>query len=216
MEPPFDQHMFVKRFMKGVFNIKPRLPRYSEIWDVSPVLNFIQSKTNLSLKELSYQLTFLLFILSGQRCQTVHLLALNNITISADKCTFYISQPIKKSRQGTHIPPVAYESYPVDPKLCVVTHIKDCIKRTETLRPPDCQQLLISFLKPHKPVSKETISRWCTQFLNTAGVNVKKFKAYSTRAVSTSHLAAHNIDIASILKTVGLTNVHFRLFIISN
>ena len=128
------------------------------------------------------------------------------MTISADKCTFYISQPVKQSRQGTHVPPVVYESYPVDPKLCVVTHIKDYIKRTETLRPLDCQQLLISFLKPLKPVSKQTVSRWCTQFLNIAGVNVKKFKAHSTRAASTSHLGAHNIDIASILKTVGWTN----------
>ena len=128
------------------------------------------------------------------------------MTISADKCTFHISQHVKQSRHGNHVPPVVYESYPVDPKLCVVSHIKDYIKRTEKLRPPDCQQLLISFLKPHKPVTKETISRWCRQFLNTAGVNVKKFKAHSTRAASTSHLAEHNIDIASILKTVGWSN----------
>lgn len=205
-EPPFGQHMLVKRFMKGVFEIKPSLPRYTEIWDVSPVLNFIRGRTTLSLKELSYQLTFLLLILSGQRCQTVHLLAINNMTMSENKCTFHISQNVKQSRPGNHIPPVVYESYPVDTKLCVVSHIRDYLKRTEPLRSPHCQQLLISFLRPYKPVTKDTISRWCKQFLNTAGVDVGKFKTHSTRAASTSHLAAHNIEISSILQAVGWSN----------
>ena len=141
------------------------------------------------------------------------------MTISGDKCTFHISQHVKQSRHGNQVPPVVYESYPVDPKpsRSVTSHIKDYIKRTEKLRPPDCQQLLISFLKHHKLVTKETISGWCTEFLYTAGVNVKKFKAHSTRAASTSHLAKHNIDTASILKTVGWSNERtFQAFIISD
>ena len=95
---------------------------------------------------------------------------------------------------------------PTDEKLCVVQHIIEYLQRTDRLRPPQCEQLLISLQKPHGPVSTETISRWCKLFLTSAGVDTNKFKAHSTRAASTSHLAAKNIEISSILKSVGWSN----------
>ena len=35
----FGHHSLVTRFLKGVFELRPALPRYKEIWDVSPVLS---------------------------------------------------------------------------------------------------------------------------------------------------------------------------------
>lgn len=208
-DPPFGQQPLVKRFMKGIFELRPSLPRYSDIWDISSVFNFIRNQPdvcNISFKELSYQLTFLLLILSGQRCQTIQLLAIDNLNVNDDQCIFYIGSNVKQTRPGTHVAPIVFNSYTHDKKLCIIQHIKEYLQRTEKKRPPTCKQLLISLLKPHRPVSTDTIARWCKQFLASAGVDTKKFKAHSTRAASTSHLASNNIEVSSILKAVGWSN----------
>ena len=205
-DPPFGQQALVKRFMKGIFELKPSAARYSDIWDINPVFNFIHRKPDLSsmtLKELTHQPTFLLLILSGQRCQTIHMLSIENMTLSETRCMFHINNHVKQSRPGTHLDPIIFNSYPTERKLCVVHHVKEYLNRTTKLRPKECKQLLISLQKPHGAVSKDTISRWCKQFLNSAGVDTGKFKSHSTRAASTSHLVANNVEISAILKSVG-------------
>ena len=39
----FGEHPLVTRFLKGIFELKPSLPRYSVIWDVGTVLKYLQS-----------------------------------------------------------------------------------------------------------------------------------------------------------------------------
>ena len=71
----FGQHKIVRRFMKGVFELKPVLPKYSHTWDVDTVLNVLECyapNDKLTLKELSHKLVMLLALLTGQRCQTIH------------------------------------------------------------------------------------------------------------------------------------------------
>ena len=65
------------------------------------------------------------------------------------------------------------------------------------------QQLLISYIKPSDPVSKDTISRWCKGVLGAAGVDVSKFKGHSTIAASTSHLAECDFKIQDIMSSAG-------------
>ena len=70
----FGTHPLVARFLKGVFQLKPSLPRYSSIWDVSVVLQHLRSlgpPTQLELKSLTKKTTMLLCLLTGQRCQTL-------------------------------------------------------------------------------------------------------------------------------------------------
>lgn len=57
----------------------------------------------------------------------------------------------------------------------------------------DCCQLLLSHDKPRGPSSKDTISRWYKNVLKSAGIDVSKFTAHSTRSVSTSFLVNANI-----------------------
>ena len=72
---PFGQLPIVRRFMKGIFELRPALPRYKSIWDLSVVFNYFRGRPSapeLSLKDLTLKLTFLLSLLSGQRCQTIN------------------------------------------------------------------------------------------------------------------------------------------------
>ena len=71
---PFGQLPIVRRFMKGPFELRPALPRYKSIWDLNFVFNCFRGRPaapELSLKELTLKLTFVLSFLSGQRYQTI-------------------------------------------------------------------------------------------------------------------------------------------------
>lgn len=174
--------------MKGIFELRPNLPRYNAIiWDVNTVFNYLRKQSpihELTLKDLTCQLTFLLLILSGKRGQTIHLLNLDNMVLSVDKCIFIIQEKVKQTRVGHHIRPITFEAYPPEPALCIIQHLKEYMERTKELRSPDCKKLLISYRKPHKAVSRETISRWCKTVLRLAGINTKEFGCHSTRAAS--------------------------------
>jgi len=169
------------------------------------VLNYFRKSASvsaLSLTELTLKLTFLLTLLSGQRCQTVKLFSINYMKLPDLKCTFVITEKVKQSRVGTHLKPVEFLAYPDEEKLCVVKHLQECIKQTHVLR-NDCHQLLLSHVKPHGPASKDTISRWCKNVLKSARIDVSKFTAHSTRSASTSFLAEKNVNIKDIMMSAG-------------
>ena len=63
------------QFLKGVFNLRPPVPRYKEVWDVSIALRFLKTPiSSLSLKNLSLKLVMLLSLVTAERGQTLHLL----------------------------------------------------------------------------------------------------------------------------------------------
>ena len=71
----FGEHPVVCRFLKGVFELRLSLSKYTEIWDVATVLEYLKTLSpakELSLKILTKKVTMLLCLLMGQRCQTVH------------------------------------------------------------------------------------------------------------------------------------------------
>ena len=100
--------------------------------------------------------------------------------LTTDKCIFQITDKVRQTRVGTHIPPLSFVAYPKDKKLCIIFHLQEYLKRTTHFR-KDSKQLLLSHVKPHGPVSEDTISRWCKSVLSSAGIDTSKFKGHSTR-----------------------------------
>ena len=134
--------------MKGIYELCPSFPKYTSVWDLKTVLNYFRS-----LKDLSLKVTFLLGLLSGQRCQTIHLLRTDHMEKSETKYVFPIYNKVKQTRPGKHIKPLEFIMYPNDGKLCVVTHLKEYINRTSQIR-NSCKQLLVSYIRPHGPVKR--------------------------------------------------------------
>ena len=135
----FGKHPMVKRLLKGVFEDKPFLPRYGKTWDLNVLLCFLRTLPEydmISLKELTYKLAVLVAILSGQRCQIIDALSIeeNCMSLEDDRCTFFISTLLKQSKPGTHLKPIELRAYPPDPKLCVVLCLKACLKVAASLR----------------------------------------------------------------------------------
>jgi hypothetical protein len=53
--------LMIKRFMKGVFNQRPALPRYQHIWDVNIVLEYLASLSPVNV--LSFYTLTLKFVM---------------------------------------------------------------------------------------------------------------------------------------------------------
>ena len=203
----FGKHPLVKRLLKGVFEEKPSLPPYKDIWDVNIVLKHLKNMCSnydaISLKDLTYKLVMLLAILTGQRCQTLHLLKIPHIQITNDACVFYIVDLVKQSKPGKHIPPITLQAYTKDRSLCVVTCLRRYLEVTQSLRHSSDDGLFISYLKPHKTVTRETLSRWLKSVLRDAGIDVSIYGAHSTRAASTSVVCARGLPIEDIMRSAG-------------
>ena len=63
-------HPLISKFMKGIYNQHPTLPRYVNIWDINALLAYFESlptNSELTLKCLTEKLTVLLLILSEQQ-----------------------------------------------------------------------------------------------------------------------------------------------------
>ena len=65
-----------------------------------------------------------------------------------------------------------------------LSYLSVYIERTTTIR--SSSKLFVSTVKPHGPVSKDTISRWVKASLRLAGIDTAVFKPHSTRAAATS------------------------------
>nr|CAH7749767.1 unnamed protein product [Callosobruchus chinensis] len=94
------QGLLLKRFFKGIYNLRPNQPKYDSIWDPSIVLDFIEKWNNdtLNLRDLTFKLTILLLLSTGQRVQTIANIEVFNIVNSSDGISIKIpllKNPIK-------------------------------------------------------------------------------------------------------------------------
>ncbi|XP_028392200.1 uncharacterized protein LOC114531256 [Dendronephthya gigantea] len=204
----FGDHPLVSRTMKGIFELRPALPRYSEIWDVNVVLNYLKNQgipAALSLKQLTLKLTMLLCLLTGQRCQTVHSMDIKYMQKMTDRYRITIQQKLKQTKSGKHIDPIELMAFDEDPGLCVVQHLDEYIERTAKLRDKHTQ-LLISYVKPHRSISKDTVARWVREVLKSSGINTDVYGAHSSRAASTSFCHRKGLDMVTIMKSAGWSN----------
>lgn len=193
--------------MKGVFEKRPSLPRNSVTWDTNIVLNYLKTlspEAELPLKMLTFKTVTLVALLSAQRAQTIHLLSMENMTVTSSSYKFRIAHPIKTTKPGKHIQEIEFAAYPEDRAICIVTTLDEYIKRTKALRDQQ-KTLFISFSKPHHVVSKSTISRWIKTTLKEAGIDMNIFTPHSTRAAATSKVE-NTVALETILKTAAWSN----------
>lgn len=203
---PVGSHPLVIRFMKGVFELRPSLPRHSTIWDVSIVLKFLElwyPPEELNMKHLTWKLVSLLLLATAQRCQTLNVLNLDNMTITDTSVSFRIVSLIKQSGPCRKQPNVSIPKIENE-KLCVYRTLLCYIDRTKEYR--SSSVLLLGLIKPYKPVAKSTIGKWVKYTLQQAGINTAVFGPHSTRAASTSKAVTSRVSLDTILNTAGWSN----------
>ena len=110
---PAGDHPLVRRFLRGVFAIRPALPRHQVIWDVSKVLNFLRCMhppESLSLKDLSLKLITLYCI--AFRSETSDLIGsgCGNTFFTGDAGEFRIAEISKQTRPSYQVPELVFSS----------------------------------------------------------------------------------------------------------
>ena len=202
---PAGAHPTVIRLLRGVFNERPALPKTGVTWDVELLLNFLKTVSpahSLSLLDLSIKAVTLLLILTGHRGQNIQFIDLRNLSVSNDEVRYRYGDLLKTTRPGHHQREVRIRAYTPDCRLCVCTILKEYLERTSAVR-GDITALFITSQKPHKAVSRSTISRWFKRAMQAAGVDTSIFTAHSVRSASTSKAALSQVSIKTILATAG-------------
>lgn len=198
-------HPLIIRFLKGVFQVRPTLPRYTFTWDVATVFQYLKGQSpahKITLKMLSLKLVMLCLLVTGCRGQTIRLLDISCMCKGKSAYIFNMEDLVKQSRPGKKQPQVELHAYPADRRLCVYTYMTEYLSRTGNLRGAETR-LFVSYTRPHKPIGADTVSRWVKATLTAAGIDTKLFKPHSTRSASSSAAASKDTPLDTILSTVG-------------
>ena len=196
----FGSNHVVCWLLRGCYEANPPKPRYENFWDVNLVFSLIKKwghNRSLSLKQLSLKLTILLLLVSSQRGQTIINLTTDNMILEEDKVVFKL-KTLKHNRVGDRLDTLVLKEFTLCRRLCVVRTVKTYLKATELVR--GHSQLLLSFVRPHLPISRDTLARWTVLIMRLAGVNVDTYKGHSTRGASTSAARRLGVPLNVILK----------------
>ncbi|MPC24024.1 hypothetical protein E2C01_017094 [Portunus trituberculatus] len=160
--------------------------RYSDTWDVMPVLQ--QLKTMAPAHNLTLKLAMLMALTQAACVQSLHLLVLKEISIGEDSITMWLGGNIKQCWPKCNIQFVRFSVYTRDTNLCVCDTLRLYIAKTKQLRAVGQEdgQLFINFVKPYKPVSKDTIARWIRTMLDLSGADTARYTAGSMRPAAAS------------------------------
>lgn len=195
----------IKRFFKGIYRLRPPLPKYNTTWDTSLVLNYIKSwypNENLNLEKISKKLATLLALTTAHRVQTISKININNIEVLPNEIQVKIPDLIKTSRIGATQPTLILPFFREQLAICPATTLNSYLLMTNPLRGSE-DHLFIGLKKPHKAITSQTLSRWIKSVLCSCGIDISVFTAHSTRHAATSRAHKMGINVDLIRKTAG-------------
>ena len=155
----------------------------------------------------------LFIILVVRRTQALFTLSVDNIVFKENKVILLPNKTMKHTKANRPLESLIYHHYSDNEKLCIVKCLQSYIGIRNTLVTRDIRDLIISYGKPHKPVSSETISRWIKDELSKAGVDTSVSKAHGWRSASSSKAGDAGIFVSEILEKGGWKSVQtFKTF----
>ena len=206
------KNRFVSQFMKGVSVMKPVQPRYLETWDPNVLLNMFQSdewnpSVDLELMSLTVKLAVLILLATYNRGQLILALKISRMSrVSDDEVRFKIlPSELKQGNRKNYKPePVIFKRLADSPKICILSLLDIYLSRTCEVR--NCDQLFLTTKKPHRAVSRDSVSHWVKSAMRHAGVNVDVFAPGSIRGASSTNAYLAGVPLDQILKKAGWSN----------
>lgn len=195
----------LKRFFKGIFRRKPIFPRYDYTWNPSIVLDYLDTLNNdsISLEKLTRKLVMLLALSTGQRMQTLSYIKISNMKTFEDRIIITIKDMIKTSRVGKAQPVLNLPFFHPRPGICPASTLQKYCSVTASIRSSSEDHLILTYKKPYRPATSQSMGRWIKQTLSDSGIDTSIFKAHSTRHASTSTASRAGLSIDVIRKTAG-------------
>ena len=201
----FGSNPIVTQFMKRVFELRRPKPKYDKIWDVSVVLKHLPSlypNEELPLKDLTHKVLILILLVLSQRGQSIVYLDLQHFTREENTYSFDVAEHINTSSPRSPHTMIDIAAYEPDSTICSLTCLKAYINKTKALHNNETK-LFISYVRPHKAVSKDRVSRWTKDTLRLCGIDTKVFTAHSTRSASVSKANEKDVPVQEIMAKAG-------------
>ena len=204
---PVGSHYLIKRLMKGIFNKRPPVPRYVISWPVEKVLRYLKimpGYDQISLKLLTWKTAILIALVSADRGDAIAALSTEYMIKDSEGYHFLVSKPTKCTRPGRGIKQIDLPKFTKDRRICVVYCLDKYLRATKRLRVD--KQLFISYVKPHRSVTRTSIARWIKLIMQKSGIDVSIFQPHSTRSASTSTAFQQGVSVPDILKKADWSN----------
>lgn len=202
-----DKDNIIKRFLKGTFRMKPVFPKYNQTWDPKIVINYLSTffpSNTLPLAKLTHKLITLMALVTSHRVQTFSLIKISNITKCNDSFRIFVDAFLKTSSPNRPQPILEIPKFTEKPEICVASTLEEYLITTKALR-GNIQELFITYKKPFRKASVQTLSRWIKTVLQESGVDTSIYSGHSTRHASTSAAFQRGVDIETIRKAAGWT-----------
>ena len=196
----FGSHPYVRWLLKGVYERNPPKPRYTEFWNVNKVLEMFKCwgpNKALDIKKLTFKLVMLLLLVTSQRGQTIINLDIQDMELS-DKVVFKMKTLLKHNRVGDPLDSLILRSFHDCKRLCVVRCLKCYLNKTQYVR--SYSKLILSFMRPFKPISRDTLARWTVKVMEMAGLDISKYRSHSTRGAATSAAKRLGVPLNIIMR----------------
>ena len=194
---------YISRFIKGLFNKIPPVPRYRSMWNVDHVIQFLRTLyplENLSIKMLTFKTVTLVALAVAPRAQTLVSMNIDLMRVEEDKIIFVFENMLKTSKPGKafQLELLHFE----EEQLCVMHTLLFYLEKLKDKR--KSRQLFVSFCS-FNAVGTSTVARWLKTVLHLSGIDTSVFKAHSFRGAS----AAFNkgCSVQQILKTGDWSSV---------
>ena len=131
------RNIYLSRFLKGVFKLRPSRPKYDATWDTDPVLDKLSQLYplgSLNLQSPTSKAILLLALGTAHRCQTFSLITTDNIHVLSSGVEIRIHNNIKTSRPGALQPLLILPFFNDKPELCAARTIIIYLEVTSVLR----------------------------------------------------------------------------------
>lgn len=194
----------IQRFFKGVFRLRPSLPKYSYTWDTNCVLDHLSQwypNEELSFDKLTRKTITLLALTTAHRLQTLSKINIKNINVSSNHISIRIPDIIKTSKAGSKQPMLYIPFFNQKPAICPAATLICYTNKSTPFRKSDL--LFVGIKKPHTAVGTQTLSRWVKTTLSECGIDTSVFSAHSTRHASTSRAHSLGVSVDAIRNTAG-------------
>ena len=167
----------------------------ANIWNMNELLIYndnVGPNSELTFKQLCRKIAVLFMLLGARRKQALLAIDIANVIVQTDKAILLLNKTLKHTNPKHTVQP--FEN------LCIVNCLKFYIGERNKRMDGNQGRLMITYDKPHKEASSDTLSRWIKGELPNAGIDVTIFQAHSCRAASTSKARQQGIKISEIVK----------------
>ena len=133
--------------------------------------NSIDNNKNLQFKDLVIKTVVLFTILRSSRTQAMFTIIVDNIVVEENKIVFLPNKTLKHTNTRRPLEPFIYHRYTANEKLYIVECANSYLGVWKKSVDANIMEFIITYGKPHKLASSDSISRWIKNEFGKAGIN---------------------------------------------